>query len=97
MAPFPIRRLHVIGGGSKNDLLNQFTANMIQMPVVAGPGEATAIGNCMVQARAAGLVADRWEMRRLISTFVSPVTFTPEHTDEWEKAYQKYQSVTSKK
>jgi rhamnulokinase len=42
-------------------------------------------------------VADRWEMRRLISTFVSPVTFTPEHTDDWEKAYRKYQSITSKK
>lgn len=97
MAPFPIRRLHVIGGGSKNDLLNQFTANIIKMPVVAGPGEATAIGNCMVQARAAGRVADRWEMRRLISGFVSPVIFTPEHTDGWENAYQNYQSITSKK
>ena len=63
IAPFPIRKLHVIGGGSMNNLLNQFTANVINMPVVAGPSEATAIGNCMVQARAAGLVADRWEMR----------------------------------
>ena len=97
MAPFPIRRLHVIGGGSKNDLLNSFTANMIGMPVVAGPGEATAIGNCMVQARAAGLVADRWMMRRLIGTFIAPVVFTPEHTEDWGEAYKKYQSVTSNK
>ncbi len=47
MAPFPVEKLHVIGGGSKNKLLNQFTANAIGMPVVAGPSEATAIGNCM--------------------------------------------------
>ena len=97
MAPFPIRCLHVIGGGSMNNLLNQFTANVINMPVIAGPSEATAIGNCMVQAKAAGLVADRWEMRRLISTFISPTVFRPEDNSEWEEAYKKYQLITSKK
>ena len=97
IAPFPIRRLHVIGGGSMNNLLNQFTANVINMPVVAGPSEATAIGNCMVQARAAGLVADRWEMRRLINSFLSPAVFLPEGNGEWEEAFKKYQSITSKK
>ena len=97
IAPFPIRKLHVIGGGSMNNLLNQFTANVINMPVVAGPSEATAIGNCMVQARAAGLVADRWEMRRLINSFLSPAVFLPEGSGEWEEAFRKYKSVTSKK
>ncbi len=96
MSPFPIRKLHVIGGGSKNNLLNQFTANAIRMPVVAGPAEATAIGNCMVQARAAGLVSDRWEMRRLIHSFLSPIVFLPEGNSEWEEAYQKYQCITAK-
>lgn len=97
MAPFPIRRLHVIGGGSMNNFLNQLTTNVICMPVVAGPSEATAIGNCMVQARAAGLVSDRWEMRRLISSFTSPHIFQPMECGEWEDAFRKYQSVTSKK
>ena len=97
MAPFPIKRLHVIGGGSMNNLLNQFTANAINMPVVAGPSEATAIGNCMVQACAAGLVSDRWEMRRLINSFLSPKTFLPTGSEEWESAYQKYQSINIKK
>ena len=66
-APFPIERLHIIGGGSANKLLNQWTAEAIGIPVVAGPTEATAIGNIMIQAKAAGLVRDRWEMRRLIA------------------------------
>lgn len=56
LAPFPIEKLHIIGGGSKNRLLDQFTANAIGIPVVAGPSEATAIGNIMLQARAAGCV-----------------------------------------
>ncbi len=77
MAPFPIEKLHVIGGGSKNKLLNQFTADAIGIPVLAGPSEATAIGNCMVQAQAAGLVADRWEMRKLIDGAVEIEVFNP--------------------
>jgi len=77
MAPFPINKLHVIGGGSKNALLNQFTANAIGIPVVAGPSEATAIGNCMIQAKAAGLVKDRWEMRRIIAESFPLETFKP--------------------
>ena len=76
-APFRIEKLHIIGGGSANDLLNQWTADAIGLPVVAGPTEATAIGNLMVQAKAAGLVADRWEMRRMIADAFSVKTFTP--------------------
>ena len=58
LSPRPIETLHVIGGGSRNDLLNQFTANAIGIPVVAGPSEATAIGNVMIQAMAAGEATD---------------------------------------
>ena len=76
-APFPICTLHVIGGGSANELLNQWTADAIGLPVVAGPTEATAIGNVMLQARAAGLVADRWQMRQLIADTFSVKTFLP--------------------
>lgn len=74
IAPFPIEKLHVIGGGSKNKLLNQLTANAIGIPVIAGPSEATAIGNCMMQAQAAGLVANRWEMRKLIAQAIESET-----------------------
>ena len=77
LAPFPIEKLHIIGGGSANDLLNQWTADAIGITVVAGPTEATAIGNLMVQAKAAGLVSDRWAMRRIIAENVEAKTFTP--------------------
>ncbi len=76
-APFKIEKLHVIGGGSANDLLNQWTADAIGIPVVAGPTEATAIGNVMMQAKATGLVKDRWEMRRMIADAFKMKTYTP--------------------
>ena len=76
-APFAIERLHIIGGGSANGLLNQWTADALGLPVVAGPTEATAIGNPMLQARAAGLVADRWQMRRLIADSFQVKTYLP--------------------
>ncbi|MBR5082128.1 MAG: rhamnulokinase [Bacteroidales bacterium] len=77
VAPFKIEKLHVIGGGSANDLLNQWTSDAIGIPVVAGPTEATAIGNLMVQAKAAGLVKDRWKMRQMIANTFEMKTFTP--------------------
>lgn len=97
VAPFPIHRLHVIGGGAKNDFLNQLVADVIQLPVVAGPSEATAVGNGLVQARAAGLVCDRWEMRRFILSSLSPQIFVPQNGFEtYKDAYQKFLSLTSK-
>ena len=77
-APFRIEKLHVIGGGSANDTMSQWTANAIGMPVVAGPMEATAIGNVMLQARTAALVKDRWDMRSLIAQSFAVKTFYPE-------------------
>ena len=77
MSPHPIERLHVIGGGCKNALLNQMTADVIGMPVVAGPAEATAIGNIMLQARYAGIVSSRWDMRRTIKSAIETITYNP--------------------
>ena len=78
MISFPIEKLHIIGGGSQNELINQMTANALGIPVVAGPSEATAIGNCLMQAKAAGLVKDRWEIRQIISKAFHVKTFLPE-------------------
>ena len=67
----------MIGGGSANATVSQITADTIGIPVVAGPTEATAIGNVMMQAKAVGLVADRWEMRRLIADAFQVKTYYP--------------------
>lgn len=96
MAPFRIDRLHVIGGGSKNTLLNQFTANAIGMPVIAGPSEATAIGNAMIQARSAGIVSTRWEMRRLIAGSVHTETFLPQEEIIWKEVYERYIEIVKR-
>ena len=90
MAPFPIERLHIIGGGSRNQLLNQFTCNAVGVPVTAGPSEGTAIGNLMLQAKAHGCVGNVAEMRRLISRSIETVSFEPQEAEAWETAYQQY-------
>ena len=77
LSPRPIETLHVIGGGSRNDLLNQFTANAIGIPVVAGPSEATAIGNVMIQAMTVGEATDVAGMRQLIKPFNSVEDLSP--------------------
>ncbi len=77
-APFKIEKLYVIGDGSTNDQLNQRIAEAIGMPVVAGPTEATVIGNLMVQAKAAGLVKDRWEMRKMVGETIQIKTYYPD-------------------
>ncbi|KAA6321558.1 L-Rhamnulokinase [termite gut metagenome] len=93
LAPFSIERLHVIGGGSQNKLLNQFTANAINMPVIAGPSEATAIGNIMLQAKALGAVNNLNDIREIIRTSVNPETVMPYKEQVWEKAYQQFTDI----
>jgi rhamnulokinase len=93
LAPFPIEKLHVIGGGSKNPLLNQWTANAIGIPVLAGPSEATAIGNIMIQAKAAGCVDSLSEMRQIIRDSIQIEEFLPENSCEWEAAYLKFLEI----
>ncbi|MFF8607037.1 rhamnulokinase family protein [Streptomyces sp. NPDC015346] len=67
LADHPVDVVHLVGGGARNELLCQLTADACGLPVVAGPAEASAFGNVLVQARAHGLVGDRPAMRRLLS------------------------------
>ena len=96
LAPFPIERLHVIGGGSRNTHLMQMTANSIGIPVLTGPVEGTAIGNIMLQAKAAGLVSDRFEMRRIIAESIDMTTYLPLDKEVWEKAYERFKEEITK-
>lgn len=90
MAPFTIKTLHVIGGGSRNKYLNQFTCNAVRVPVVAGPDEGTALGNILLQAKAAGYVTDLKAMRRFVRNSVETERYEPQEPEIWEKAYTRY-------
>ena len=87
--------LHIIGGGSLNRYLNQFTANATGVTVLAGPQEGTAIGNIMLQAQAAGLVSDIWEMRRIIANSLDLVRYEPQDQTIWDQAFERYLSIVS--
>lgn len=93
LSPVELKKLHVIGGGSKNNLLNQFTANAINVPVVAGPSEATATGNIMLQAKALGVVSSLSEMRNVLCKSVSLQEFAPKDSEIWSEGYKKYKQV----
>ncbi len=91
----PVERLHVIGGGSRNKLLNRFTASAIGMPVIAGPAEATAIGNIMMQGKATGAVDGLVAMRKIIADSIELEEFLPEDKKSWEEAYERFLKVTA--
>ncbi|MGM9778774.1 MAG: rhamnulokinase family protein [Prevotella sp.] len=92
-ADFPLDTLYIIGGGSLNNYLNQMTANSCGVTVKAGPQEATAIGNIMLQAKAAGIVNDIWEMRGIIANSVEQRVFEPQDKALWDEAYDKFLKV----
>ncbi len=85
----PVKVLHIVGGGSKNDLLNQFTADAVGIKVTAGPAEATAIGNIMVQAIANCIIKDIDEARRIIAKSFVLTDYFPREKDLWSAAYLK--------
>ncbi len=90
-----IERLHIIGGGSRNALLNQMVADSTGLTVVAGPVEATALGNIGIQLRSLGLVKDRWDMRRYLSASAETETFVPKDVEQWRKAYDSFLEQTN--
>jgi len=93
---FDLSVLHIIGGGSLNKFLNQFTANSLGVQVLAGPQEGTAIGNIMLQAKAAGVVSDIWEMRRIIANSLQLVKYEPTDKALWDQGYEKYLKIADK-
>lgn len=85
-----IEKLHIIGGGAHNKMMNRLTADATGIPVLAGPTEATAIGNIMMQAKALGLVNSLEEIRQIVKNSTGVVEYLPSPGLDWEAAYQKF-------
>ena len=88
-----IKGIRIVGGGSQNDYLNQATANITALPVFAGPVEATAIGNVLVQAIRAGRFKSLSEARHYIATKVQLKKFVPSSSSSWKEAARRYEAV----
>ena len=80
--------VHIVGGGARNALLCQLTADACGLPVVAGPAEAAALGNVLIQARAQGVVGDRAAMRGLVARTQPSARYEPSRSDRasWDDA-----------
>ena len=85
--------IHIVGGGSRNQLLNQFTADSTRRPVVAGPVEATAIGNILMQSVTLGELGSLADARRVVRASFAPEIFHPAPTNAWDAAYTRLQNV----
>ena len=92
-APFEIKRLHVIGGGSQNSHLMQYTADALDMPVICGPVEGTALGNVLVQLKSAGLVDTLPQMRAISAASVQLKEYLPQNPSEWDKVYDLFLDI----
>ena len=94
LSPRPINTIHIIGGGARNGLLCQFTADATGLPVLAGPVEATAIGNIMMQALALGYVKSLAEIREVVRNSFKPARYAPRHNQGWDEAYKRFKKLS---
>lgn len=82
--------IHIVGGGGKNELLNQMTASATGRRVIVGPYEATATGNVLVQAMSSGEISDLAGLRRIVSQSSNLATYEPIDTAAWDRAYERF-------
>ena len=90
-----VDRLHIIGGGSQNPLLCQLTADSIGRPVMAGPVEATTLGNAIVQMIALGEMDDLKHAREILNETLETRVYEPVDHEGWEEPYRLFKSVSS--
>ena len=88
-----IEKIHIIGGGANNELLCQYASNATNLPVYAGPAEATAIGNIMMQAKALGAVSSLEEIRQMVFDSFETKIFSPYDAYDWNAEYQRFKSL----
>lgn len=91
-----IETLHIVGGGVRNELLCQFAADATGRHVVAGPVEATAIGNILVQALACGQVGSLAEVRAIVARTTQLKHYEPQSTNAWDDAYGRFQGLPAR-
>jgi rhamnulokinase len=91
-----IEVIHIVGGGSRNLLLNQFTADACERPVVSGPVEATVLGNVLMQARATGEIASLSELRNIVRQSCQVQVFEPgrKNAAQWREAHHRFASLS---
>lgn len=90
----PINVLHIVGGGTQNKALCQFTADATGIPVVAGPIEATAIGNIMVQAVASGAINSIADAREIVRRSFEAAVYEPQDSARWDEAFGRFLAIT---
>jgi len=90
-----MERLHIVGGGSQAGLLNQLTANALNLPVLAGPTECTALGNILVQAMALGHIDSHETAREIVRNSFDLKTFTPQDSAQWDAAAKRFEILVS--
>ncbi|MDX6600209.1 MAG: rhamnulokinase [Gaiellales bacterium] len=89
-------RLHIVGGGSRNALLCEWTAEAARRPVLAGPEEATLVGNLLVQAMAMGELSSLGEAREVARRSFVPTTYEPSESHQWSDAQARFSGLTAK-
>jgi rhamnulokinase len=92
-----IGAVNIVGGGSRNRLLNQFTANACKRTVLAGPVEATVLGNVLVQALACGEIGSLADIRRVARDSSEIVEIRPEHEASWDEARRRFSDICFKR
>jgi rhamnulokinase len=92
----PIDTVHIIGGGANNELLCQYSANALGLPVIAGPTEATAIGNILIQAKAMKAVSSLEEIRLMVGQSFDTKTFAPQDTNVWQEQMERFREIANK-
>ena len=85
-----VEAIHIVGGGSQNTLLSQLTADATGIPVLAGPIEATVVGNALVQLITVGTFRDIHEARQAVARALPLVYYDPRPSDGWDDAYHRF-------
>jgi rhamnulokinase len=95
--PAPPPEIHVVGGGARNRLLCQWTADATGLPVLAGPAEATEMGNLLVQALALGELSSLAEAREVVRASAVPTMYEPRDHDAWDELYSRFEALSPRR